>query len=375
MKIADLEFLLVEILQPPPLAPVRSLLVRLATDDGTEGWGEAPSSFPPSPLAEEGPAPMVRGVRGRCAGLAWRPSELGPRRDALLPVLAGRNVFDIEELHTLEALSHPALRAGLETACWDVLGRATGQPLCRLWGGEYRRRIPLAARLSGGSPDRLAQEAHELADQGFHTQIVTTSASADLDRQMLRSVRESAGDRISLRLDCQGAYTLEAARDLAAAIEYDRSEFLLDPLETRELYPVANLGRQVSVPLAVGRAIRNPADVLAVVRCGAASHMVVDIAQVGGISPARSCAAITAAAGLSMVLGGRPSLGIATAAMLHLAAATRILSGANESAYHQLRHDVLTEPLELVDGMMTVPQSPGLGIDVDRAKVERYAVA
>ena len=63
------------------------------------------------------------------------------------------------------------------------------------------------------------------------------------------------------------------------------------------------------------------------------------------------------------------------AAALHLASATPTLSGANESAYHQLQDDVLAEPLELLGGMMTVPQGPGLGIDVDRAKVEQYSIA
>jgi L-alanine-DL-glutamate epimerase-like enolase superfamily enzyme len=115
-------------------------------------------------------------------------------------------------------------------------------------------------------------------------------------------------------------------------------------------------------------------DVLAMVRSGAAAYVVIDPEQLGGISPARTCAAIAGAAGVSMLLGGRPALGIATAAMLHLAASTPSLTGANESAYHQLRNDVLVEPLELIDGMMTVPQEPGLGVEVDRAKVEQFSV-
>ena len=93
------------------------------------------------------------------------------------------------------------------------------------------------------------------------------------------------------------------------------------------------------------RAVRSPGDLLALARCDAAAHVVIDPEQLGGISPARACAAIGAAAGISLMLGSRPSLGIATAAMLHLAAATPGLSAANESAYHQLADDVLAEPL------------------------------
>ena len=91
--------------------------------------------------------------------------------------------------------------------------------------------------------------------------------------------------------------------------------------------------------------------------------------------PARACAAIAGAAGVVPLLGGRPSLGIATAAMLHLAAAIPAFSTANDVTPGHLRDTVLGDLLEFTDGMMTVPQSRGLGVEVDRAKVERYQVA
>jgi muconate cycloisomerase len=348
MKITDLELHLVEIPRADGLPPVRSLLVRLTSQRGLEGWGEA--------------------------WLAWRPGELAARRDALLAVLAGRSLFDIEELQTLEALGPPPLRAAVEMALWDLAGRVTGQPLCRLLGGEYRRQIPLAARLHGRSPDRVARRARPLVDQGFHALVLAACGQVDLDHKLVTAVRQAVGGRIDLRLDAQAVFTADAARDLCAQIEFEQVRFLLDPLATRELYPVAALGRQTPVPLGVWRAIRGPADVLALVRCGAAAYVVLDLEQLGGISPARAAVAIAAAGGISPLLGGRPALGIATAAMLHLAAATPPLGDANESAYHQLQDDVLAEPLQIAGGMITVPQGPGLGIDIDRAKIERYAV-
>jgi muconate cycloisomerase len=348
MKINDLEFFLVEIGRTNLLAPVRSLLVRLTTDQGWEGWGEA--------------------------AVPWRPGELAARRDVLLAVLAGRSVYDIEELHLLEALAPAALRSAVEMACWDLIGRLLGQPLCNLLGGAYRRRVPLAVGLGSGRPHRLARFARELASQGYHCQTITSSGQMELDRLLVSAVREAVGDAVQLRLDAEAHYEMETVRDLCAALEYERLQFLLDPLDTRELYPVASLGRQTTVPLAVWRAVRSPADVLAAARCGAASSVVIDLEQVGGISPARSCTAVATAAGIAALVGGRPALGISTAAMLHLAAATPSLSGANPCAYHELRDDVLAEPLQIVGGMMGVPQGPGLGIEVERGKVEQYAV-
>jgi L-alanine-DL-glutamate epimerase-like enolase superfamily enzyme len=348
MKINDLEFSLVEVARRGTAPGVRSLLVRLCTDSGLEGWGEA--------------------------GLAWRPEELAARRDVLLSVLAGRSIFDIEELHTLEALSHPALRCAVEMACWDLVGRAAGQPLCHLLGGGYRGQVPLAARLTGRHPPRLARLAREMAARGFHAQIVTSSGQAELDAELLPAVRESVGDRVEVRLDAAAQYDLETARNLCATLEHQRLHFMIDPLATRELYPVASLAGQTSVPMAVWRAIAAAADVLALARCGAGAFVVVDMERVGGLAPARACAAVAAAARISALLGGRPALGIATAAMLHLAAATPVFAEANECAYHELHEDVLVEPLQITGGMMTVPQGPGLGVEVDRAKVEKYAV-
>ncbi len=348
MEISDLELHLVEIGHTDSDRPVRSLLVRLQTDAGVAGWGES--------------------------AVKWRTAELAPRRDTLLAELAGRSIFDMEELHTLDVLASAPLRSAVEMACWDLVGLTVAEPLCHLLGGGYRRRIPLAVRLPAAAGGRVAQVARELAEQGFHCQIVTSCGRVRADLQTLRAVRESVADRAELRLDGVAQYDVETAREICRELESSALQFFLDPLHTPELYPMASLRRQTSVPLAVCRAIHGPADVLASVRCSAAPSVVIDPRLVGGIVPAQKCAAVADAAGVGALLGGGPSLGIGTAAMLHLAAATPAFSGCNESAYPQLRDDVLAEPLEIIDGMIAVPQTPGLGVEVDRAKVERYQV-
>jgi len=348
MEINDLEFYLVEIKCTEPEQPVRSVVVRFTSESGLEGWGES--------------------------AVGWEASELPGRRDVLLPVLAGRSIFDIEELLALEPLSQPALRAALEMACWDLIGRAAGQPLCHLFGGGYRKRIPLAVRLPADTSDRTAKVARELADLGFHSQIATTSGRVEQDVKLLASVRESIGDRAELRFDAAGTFDLETARYLCAELEDNCPQFLLDPLDSTELQAVASLARQTNMPLAVSRSIHGPRDVLAAVRSGAAAFVVVELGRVGGIVAARNCAVVADAGGISALLGEGPSLGIATTAMLQLAAATPAFSGCNECVYPQLRDDILSEPLEIIDGRMAVPQGPGLGIEVDRAKVERYQV-
>ena len=316
---------------------MRSLLVRLTTDSGLEGWGEA--------------------------GLAWRAGELAARRDALLPVLAGRSIFDIEELHTLEALRHVApLRAAVEMACWDLIGRARRPARCAgCWAASIGggSRWPCACRAAG--PSAWPAWPGKWPPRASTARSSSRPGRWRLDRQLLQAVREGVGDRHGTPPGRPGPLRRRRPPGTSAAtIEADDLQFLLDPLAVRELYPLAALGRQTRVPLAVGRAIAGAADVLAVVRCGAASFVVLDIEQRGRAGAARACAAVAAAAGIFALLGGRPPLGVATAAMLHLAAATPALSGCNESAYHQLQDDVLSEPLAIDERHDDRPAGAGL---------------
>lgn len=348
MKINDIELFAVAVRLEELKQTIHSLLVRLVSNTGEEGWGESSSN--------------------------WRAADLPSRQKTLYAVLKGRHVFDIEELHALDALSMSHLRCAVEMAFWDLLGKAIRQPLYNLFGGIYRRRIPIAVRLPSGQPERIATVARELATQGFHDQIISASGQVDLDLQIIKAVRDTVGDRAQLRIDGQLKYNTENARKLCSELDHDDVEFFIDPINARELYPLAALSRQTHIPIGVWRSIRSPADMLSGVRCGAGKYYIVDLEQLGGLSPARQCAAIASAAHVHAILGGRPSLGPAMAAKLHLAAATPAFSGSQECADHQLQDTVLKNPLEVIDGMITLPQLPGLGIEVDRAKVEKYVV-
>ncbi len=219
LKIHDLE------LFPSPtaagqselVAPTRSLLVRLTTASGLEGWGES--------------------------SLGWRIGELAARREALLAVLAGRSVFDIEELHTLEALSPAPLRSAVEMAVWDLLGRVLRQPLCNLLGGYYRRRVPVSVRLARlplrkPSPTSRANWPNRV----FTRRPSPASGRPDEDVKNLAAIREMLGDRVELRLDGLGRFDMEAARDLCAGLEFEDLQFFLDPLNAPELHAMAVAG-------------------------------------------------------------------------------------------------------------------------------------
>ena len=146
MNVHELEFFLVEAPSADEAPAARSLLARVATESGAEGWGEA--------------------------GAHWRTAELAARRDTVLSVLAGRSMFNVEELTRLDVLRDPRIRSAVEMACWDLIGRAAGQPLCRLFGGQYRERVPLAVGLPCRQDANLGHLARELTEQ--YTALMAT---------------------------------------------------------------------------------------------------------------------------------------------------------------------------------------------------------
>lgn len=348
MEISDLEIFIAEVPCTGPQKPVRSLLVRLAMETGEEGWGETLAT--------------------------WHPWELEGRRAVLLQSLGGRSIFDIEDLLTLEVLSAPPLRCAVEMASWDLIGRALGQPLCHLLGGTYRRRIPMAACLPPCGSKEAAQLAHVWADQGFYTQVVASAGRVEQDLETLAAVRQATSAGVQLQLDAAATYDVATAERLCAKLEPENLHCLIDPVAGSDLHVVAALGRRTGVPLAAHRAIHKPADVLAAARCGAVSLAILDLHQVGGILPARKCAAVAEAAGIQALLGGQPSLGVSLAAMLHVAASLPALNSANHCTHHQLQDGVLAEPLDINEGMIAVPQGPGLGVTIGRAKLERWQI-
>jgi L-alanine-DL-glutamate epimerase-like enolase superfamily enzyme len=220
-----------------------------------------------------------------------------------------------------------------------------------------------------------AQISRELADQGFHTQTIAACGQMEEDLQTVAAIREIVGNRIELRFDGQSRYEVDAACELAAEMELSDIQFLADPFRVHQWHSLASLGRQTSIPLAAWRPIHEPADALMALRTAGVPYLIVDLEQVGGILPARACAAVAAAGGVISILGSRPSVGIATAAMLHVAAATAAFSTANELSYQQLFDSMLTSSFDTVDGMIDVPQSIGLGVTIDRGKVEKFQQA
>jgi L-alanine-DL-glutamate epimerase-like enolase superfamily enzyme len=359
MKIAKLSALRVRIPQKPPIAPYQnryragthkeSLLVRLETDTGLVGWGETPDDW-------------------------INRSFEGTPEDRLRQQVLGRDPFDLEAWYAENTLGS-YLSSAVEMAFWDVIGHATRQPLYKLLGGAVRgKEIELAACMGIRPYEEAKTIARGYVEQGFTTLKTKAGRDAQEDLEMVRGIRDGAGDRLKLRIDPNMGYTPEVALQLARDLEKYNLEYFEQPMHSTLIAESARLRRQTRTPLALNESVTTPEVTLQILQLRAAEVLLPDTYQGGGILAVKKEAALCEAAGVPCVFHCAHDLGLKTAAMLHVVASTPAFTLANDCTYYGLEDDILTTPFVIEKGRMRVPEGPGLGVTVDEGKVAKYRV-
>jgi L-alanine-DL-glutamate epimerase-like enolase superfamily enzyme len=359
MKITSIAVTVVEIPQTPIIAPyrshirssstTRSAIVRLETDAGLVGWGEYNVNF----------LPGVSAGRMQAEAAAW---------------LVGRDPLNVADFHRRCPLE-VRLKSGVELAMWDLRGKAAGQSVAVLLGGIIRPRVELAACMGIQSYERAGEIAAYYVEQGYSTLKTKAGADVEEDLAMVRGVRDAVGNRIKLRIDPNRAYAPAQAAELARRLEEYDLEYLEQPIPAEPLADAAWLRRQSRTPIALNESVTDPASVWEILRADAAAFILPDTPEAGGIWPCVQIGHVCEAAGVPCIMHCGHDLGPKTAAMVHVAAACRGYSLANDSTYYGLVDDVCVELLPIERGKIAVPAGPGLGIECDPEKLRRYAVA
>ncbi|MCL2348784.1 MAG: mandelate racemase/muconate lactonizing enzyme family protein [Planctomycetaceae bacterium] len=380
MIISDLDFYPVEIPSSSSASGRRSLIVRLLSHSGHEGWGEAnlhssrleiSKAEYGSPASQGGCARPKAGTHTGC-GIAWRQDELSLRREYLLPFLFGRSVFDLEEMTRLEPLQSPPIRFAVEMACWDMIGRICKHPICRFLGGEYRHHIPITARLSGKDVDEIAYTSQEFAGRGYHWQSLPLSGRFDDDLHAVEQVVAVSQNRVDLRIDASGMYSHDDCLRFLSCCENSGITVFIDPLIDGTLHGISALQKQTNISLGVRQCIRSSQDVLEMAKLGNLNWLMLDPQQIGSVLEMKKCAAVAKAAGIRVSVSSLDSVGPLAAAMTQLAASLPALSHGNECFPLQLEESIFKETLETVDGLLRLSLGHGIGFAIDKTKLEKY---
>ena len=338
-------------------------LVAVRTDEGLVGYGSVFTS-------DE----LVRGALSVLSPLLEGENALEPER---VSEKLHQNTF---WLGRGGSVTHAI--SGVDIALWDVLGKATGQPVGRLLGGRYRERVRPYASLLMEEPGRLADHLLVLREQGFRAFKIGWGPfgrqDGATDEAIVKAARETIGEQATLMVDAGGSdafwrgdykWALRTAHMLAA---YDVAWFE-EPLKPDALEDYVALRRAASVPIAGGEVLTRRQAYLPFLRAGAFDVVQPDVTKVGGISEERRIGWMAHEHGVRFIPHGW-NTAVGLAADLQLASAfagTDLVEYKTGSAYID---EIALEEWELDDdGMLAIPHKPGLGLELNFDAVAKYA--
>lgn len=338
---------------------VLSVLVRVRTLDGLEGWGEGT------------PDPNVTGE-------TWEGTA-AVLRHHLAPALIGHDGRDREAaLHKLDARIEgvPTAKAALEIALFDLLGRASGLPVYALLGGRSKPHLTISRVVSIKSPEAMAADAARHVCDGFNTVKVKVGNPTDwrLDVERILAVRDAIGPRIGLKVDVnQGWRTAGNAIAAINAIRGANPDYVEQPVTWWDMEGLADVRRQTGATIMIDEGCHSARDMQRAVQLRAADLVNIKLMKTGGLHRALQLNAIAEAAGITAQVGTMVESSITSAAGLHLATALANVRTVEMGGPLMLAADLGNVRDWYARDRITVPDLPGLGITVDESAVRRFS--
>jgi L-alanine-DL-glutamate epimerase-like enolase superfamily enzyme len=336
---------------------VSDVLVKVTTDDGLIGWGEA------------------------CCGADTASVEAAVQ--AMAPFVVGRDPWNHEAMRR-DVFTHGLWQfragtgnfawAGLDIALWDVCGRAAGVPLWRLLGGVQQHEATYFYYLArDASEDVAAQVAAGLA-AGYEVFYLKVGLDDDADLTLVAAVREALGSGPRLRIDANGSWSVpQAVRMLDALAEHD-IDFVEQPVRDHPVAHLAELRERTPTAVCANEGLWSEADAYARIRARQADVFCFSPYWVGSLAGFQRLAWVAEYEGLKVCKHTHGELGVAAAAAHHV-----VLTLPNGVEGHQqtaqlMEHDVLTEPLPIATGPRWGRiDGAGLGVEIDEGAVAEAA--
>lgn len=334
------------------------VFLRLISEDGSEGFGEASSWSVFTGSAEASYAALDRYIR---------------------PLVVGRSIGERAAImrDAAKAVAHcTEAKAALETALLDLQGRLCGLPVWALLGGKCRDTIPLSCSIADPDFDKDLDLMARIKDDGLRLiKLKTGFKDHAFDVMRLERLRKDYPE-FSIRVDYnQGLHPDVALRQVQDVARFE-PDFIEQPVPANLRSLMAEIRRNISVPLLADESIFGPEDMQTAIDGKICDGVSIKIMKAGGLTRAQTIARMAANVGLSAYGGDMFEAGVAHLAGTHMIAATPEITLGCEfyQASYFLVEDVLSTPFEVRDGQVQVPQGAGLGSVPDVAKLHYYAV-
>ena len=330
---------------------------------------------------------------GSLVGFGESLTRLGPgvAREVitaiLKPVLIGADPLQVDVLwermfSTMMSRGHwkgfmiEAL-SGVDIALWDLAGKILDQPVSTLLGGRHHEELEVyASSVMIMDTDDMVAEARYLVEQGYKNIKFKIGQGVEKDIEYLRAARQAVGPDIGIMVDLNSGYSLEAALRLGAKLPELNILWLEEPVPPQHNASYARLSESLSVPVVGGESDFTRWGFRDIIIQGKVPIIQPDIARCGGFTESRKIAALASCHGVSVAPHTGASGAVCIAAAIQFAASLSNLH-IFEHMYpaNPLREDLLTEPvIDCHNGLIKVPSGPGLGIEIDRDKINKYLI-
>ena len=372
IKALDTYFLSAPLPQPvrtstSTISKVSELIVTLTTDAGLVGIGEAHGPF----LSQGGPDAM---------------RAVGQILERITPLVVGQDPFSVERIwQDLFALTYTSVRgiptlaqiSAIDIALWDLAGKATGRPVHALLGGALRSRVPAYVTgfyyRDGERPDDLRREADLYLAHGYRTlKVKVAGLPPEADAERVGVIRKAVGDDVKLMIDANQGWDLPTAIRAAKLCEPHDIFWLEDPMPWYdERHALRRLKDEVDIPIAAGETEFTPFGLRTMVAEGLVDYLIIDSTWAGGLTVWRKAAVMTELYQVPLAAHHDPQIHV------HAVAASPtgfILESFADPTRDPLWFELFREQPKIVDGFMTAPETPGLGLELRQDTLEKYGV-
>lgn len=315
----------------------------------------------------------------------------GDQRGALLklkPRIVGLDPFHLETiklkvLRSIYYLSNSRLYGAIEMACLDIQGKATGRSVSDLLGGSVRKEIPMIAYLfwrydrPQGGHDTCAEDMADWCQELHETLGVNAMKlkagvmDPGEEARVLELCRDRLGPDFGLRIDPNGVWSVPTATRIGKRLEDLDLEYFEDP--SWGLEGNAAVRKAVRIPIATNMYPNKFDDLGPAIKLGSVDIVLTDLHYWEGPKGVKDLAAVCSTFGLGVAMHSGAEFGIELAGMLHTASTIPQMSVAGDAHYHYLKDDIIKGGLmKYENGCIKVPEGPGLGVELDEEKMEKY---
>ena len=334
------------------------LVVRIQTDNGLVGLGEA--------IAHPGFSGETLGaLKAGVSGLS--------------ECVLGENPLNLNKIYASmdqKMYANYGAKGAIETALFDVLGRAFDTPVYNLLGGISQDRFPLSRSASHSDIEKDIAEVREYLSDGYRiikVKVGVLNVHEDVER--VKAIRDLVGAGVSLRADANQGWDVPTALKFIRGVEDCGLEFIEQPLPKWNLDGMAHLRSKSMTPILADEAAATEHDVMEILRKKAADFISIKIVKSGGILAARRIAALANCAGIRCYLGSQAETSVGTAAGLHYAMSANCFDYGGEiygPAFY--KKDITKRSIRIEGGDIYPSQEPGFGLELDMETVREFSV-